>query len=289
MSKLTRQSGCKVNLLLNILGKRADGFHELETLIQPIGLFDTLEFEKAKELKLSCSQPDLPIDARNLVHRAATLFFEQTRIEAGVRIHLEKRIPLAAGLGGGSGNAATTLLGLNELFDKPVGMEDLEALAGRLGSDVPFFLQNDPALAIGRGEQIEPLAPFQSLQGKWFVLVYPGFGVPTAWAYEHLKQFPAAMNGTKGRAQQLAHKLQGRDLRAASPHFYNSLELPVLRKYPLLAMIREFLEAEGSIVARMSGSGSTIFGIVEDESAAKTLQDKVKNKFGGCWTASVAA
>jgi len=287
--KLTKQSGCKVNLLLNILGKRPDGFHELETLIQPIGLFDTLDFEKAKGLKLSCNQPDLPTDARNLVHRAATLFFEQTRLEAGVQIHLEKRIPLAAGLGGGSGNAATTLLGLNELFDKPVGMEDLEGLAARLGSDVPFFLQDDPALAIGRGEQIEPLAPFQGLQGKWFVLVYPGFGVPTAWAYEHLKQFPAAMNGTMGRAQQLAHKLRGRDLRGASRHFYNALELPVLRKYPLLAMIRELLEAQGSIVARMSGSGSTIFGIVEDESAANALQEKVKDKFGGCWTASVAA
>ena len=289
MLTLTKQSGCKVNLLLNILGKRPDGFHELETLIQPIAVFDTLEFKKDKGLALSCSQPGLPLDSRNLVHRAATLFFERSRITPQVHIELQKRIQMAAGLGGGSGNAAITLVGLNELFDNLLDMADLQALAASLGSDVPFFLQSGPALAIGRGEQIEPLQAFQSLSGKCFVLVYPGFGVATAWAYEHLKEFPVAVNGEPGRARQLARKLQGPDVRGAAPDFYNALEFPVLRKHPLLALIREFLEAEGALVSRMSGSGSTIFGIVPDERAGKVIAEKVRERFTGSWTAVAAA
>jgi 4-diphosphocytidyl-2-C-methyl-D-erythritol kinase len=290
VSILSRQSGCKVNLLLNILGKRPDGFHELETIMQPIALFDELRFEQsASGVQLTCSEPALPTDSRNLVHRAATSFLEAASIRAGVRIHLEKRIPMAAGLGGGSANAATGLLGLNELFGQPLAAARLHELAASLGSDVPFFLQPNPALATGRGEQLQPLEPFAALRGKAFVLVYPGFGVPTDWAYQHLASFPDAMNGKPGRATQLAAKLKQNDLAAAAPHFYNALEFPVLRKYPLLAIIREFMESERATVARMSGSGSTIFGITEHEASARSLEEKVRGKFGPCWTAVVPA
>ena len=151
---LTRHSPCKVNLLLNILGKRPDGFHALETVIQPIAVFDVLTFQRGDRLDLACSDPNLPVDSRNLVHRAATEFFKAAEIPAGVRIHLEKRIPVAAGLGGGSGNAAVTLLSLNELFGNPLQPSQMHGLAASIGSDVPFFLQSKPALAVGRGEQI---------------------------------------------------------------------------------------------------------------------------------------
>src|SRR6266436_7306767 len=182
---LEKQSPCKINLLLNILGRRADGFHELETVIQPIGLYDLLSFKRVgQEIELTCSNPSLPADSQNLVHRAASAFLEAAKITDGVQIHLEKHLPLAAGLGGGSGNAATTLLALNELFDAPLSSEQLRAIAAGLGSDIPFFLQTKPALATGRGERIQPLDFFPGLRGAWFSLMYPGFGIPTPWAYQ---------------------------------------------------------------------------------------------------------
>src|SRR6267154_407134 len=169
--QLEKQSPCKINLLLNILGRRADGFHELETVIHPIALYDLLTFKRAgRGIELSCSNASLPTDSRNLVHRAATAFMEAAKITDGVQIHLEKHLPLAAGLGGGSGNAATTLLALNEVFDKPLTSEQLHTLAAGLGSDIPFFLQTKPALATGRGERIQPLDAFPALRDAWFVL-----------------------------------------------------------------------------------------------------------------------
>ena len=162
--RLEKKSPCKVNLLLNILGRRADGFHELETVMQPVNLFDELIFERGgKGIQLTCSENNLPADSKNLVHRAAAVFLSAAQISAGVKIHLEKKIPLAAGLGGGSGNAATTLLALNELFGRPLAAEKLFEIAAALGSDIPFFLQNKPALATGRGEKIQPIEPFPAL------------------------------------------------------------------------------------------------------------------------------
>src|SRR5689334_23187055 len=156
--QLEKQSPCKINLLLNILGRRADGFHELETVIQPIALYDRLSFMRAgRGIELTCNNSSLPTDSRNLVHRAAAAFLAATNISDGVRIHLEKHLPLAAGLGGGSGNAATTLLALNELFEAPLTSDQLQTIAASLGSDIPFFLQTKPALAAGRGERIQPL------------------------------------------------------------------------------------------------------------------------------------
>ncbi len=286
---LEKESPCKVNLLLNILGRRADGFHELETLLHPIGLYDHLTFSRApRGIELSCSDPALPTDSRNLVYRAAALFLEAARIREGVRLRLEKRIPLAAGLGGGSGDAATALLGLNELFGGPLGPEVLQALAARCGSDVPFFLRSGPAIGTGRGEQIEPLEPFPALAGKAFFLVHPGFGVSTPWAYGQLARFPQALEGRPGRARRLAALLQVGDLKAAVAEFYNSLEAPVLEKYPILALYQEFLRAHGALAALMSGSGSTTFALLDHLAAAQAVAEKVKAKFGpALWTAAV--
>src|SRR5262245_37995767 len=151
MKTLEKQSPCKVNLLLNILGRRPDGFHELETVIHPVAVFDTLSLTReGNGIHLTCRDPNLPTDSRNLVYRAAATFLEEAKIKDGVRLDLEKRIPLAAGLGGGSGNAATTLLGLNELFGQPLAHSKLHEIAAGLGSDIPFFLQSKPALATGR-------------------------------------------------------------------------------------------------------------------------------------------
>ena len=286
---LEKDSPCKVNLLLNILGKRPDGYHELETVMQPVRFCDRLTFERRGiSVELSCSDASLPVDSHNLVYRAAAAFLAAVRTSEGVRIHLEKRIPLAAGLGGGSGNAATTLLALNELFAKPLADVELDRIAAGLGSDIPFFLQDGPALATGRGEKIRPLRSFAALRNRAFLLIHPGFGISTPWAYQQLARFPGALNGQAGRAEQLVSRLETEDLRSAGTDFYNSLEAPALEKYPILAIYQEFLRAEGALAALMSGSGSTTFAIAENVAAAETIREKFKSKFGAtAWTAVV--
>ncbi|MFZ0829271.1 MAG: 4-(cytidine 5'-diphospho)-2-C-methyl-D-erythritol kinase [Verrucomicrobiia bacterium] len=287
--RLEKKSPCKVNLLLNILGRRADGFHELETVMHPVNLFDELRFERGGHgIQLTCNEPALPVDAKNLVYRAAEAFLKLHHLKAGVRIHLEKKIPLAAGLGGGSGNAATTLLGLNEVFGSPLPHPALLTLAAELGSDVPFFLQHRPALATGRGEKVQPLDDFPALHGRAFLLIHPGFGISTPWAYQNLARFPEALHGRPGRAQKLVARLQTGDWHAASAEFYNSLEAPALEKYPVLALFQDFLRANGALAALMSGSGSTTFAIVESVNAGSALVEKFKSKFGAnAWTAVV--
>lgn len=286
---MTRLSPCKVNLILNILGKRPDGFHELETVMQPVALHDELSLERAASgVSLTCSDTTLPTDARNLVHRAATGFLSQAGISEGVRLHLEKRIPLAAGLGGGSGNAATTLLGLNELFGHPLTSTVLNEIAATLGSDIPFFLQTGPGLGTGRGEKIEPLRPFPVLRGAALVLVHPGFGISTPWAYQNLARFPSALNGTPGRAAKLIERLNGTDLWAAAAEFYNSLEAPALEKYPLLELYQRFFRENGAAGTLMSGSGSTTFAIADSEPTARGIEEKFRSHFGAsAWLAVI--
>lgn len=279
------KSPCKVNLLLNILGKRPDGFHELETVMHPVPLHDLLSIERVgKEIQLTCNHPELPTDSKNLVYRAAEAFLKRAKIKEGVRIDLEKKIPLAAGLGGGSGNAATTLLGMNELFGNPLSQKELVEIAASLGSDIPFFLQNKPALATGRGEKIQSLDFFPVLKSAYILLVHPGFGISTAWAYQQLAHFPEALNGKKGRAQKLISALQGNSLKTAAGEFYNSLEAPALKKHPLLVLFQEFFKENGAATL-MSGSGSTTFALVDGQKAAENVLEKFKVKFGrGFWT-----
>ena len=284
---LVRPSPAKVNLILNILGRRPDGFHELETVMHPVDLCDELRFERAgHEVELTCNDPSLAVDGTNLVVRAAQAFRSAADLGEGVRIHLEKRIPMAAGLGGGSGNAATTLLGLNELFGRPLPDTTLTELAAQLGSDVPFFLQPRPALATGRGERVTSLDWFQALQGVWTLLIHPGFGIATPWAYQNLARFPAALNGTAGRAARLVEKLQHATLAEAAAGFYNSLEAPALDKYPILALYQEFLREAGALATLMSGSGSTTFALAADQAGAEGLRDCFVGRFGtSSWTA----
>jgi 4-diphosphocytidyl-2-C-methyl-D-erythritol kinase len=287
--RLEKKSPCKVNLILNILGRRADGFHELETVMQPVNICDEMVFERAgAALQLTCSNPELPVDSKNLVHRAATAFLAAANISDGVKIHLQKNLPLAGGIGGGSANAAVAFSALNELFGSPLPLEKLHELAAALGSDVPFFLYDKPALATGRGEKVRTLENFPALKGRAFFLVHPGFGISTPWSYQNLARFPEALNGQAGRAQKLVSLLQTGDLKTASSEFYNSLEAPAFDKFPVLALYKEFLRENGAPVSLMSGSGSTTFAIAENLAAAENLAEKFKSQFGdNGWTATV--
>jgi 4-diphosphocytidyl-2-C-methyl-D-erythritol kinase len=263
----------------------------LETIMQPVSLCDELSFERGgSSLVLSCNNPELPTDASNLVHRAASAFLTAAHISDGVRIHLEKKLPLAGGIGGGSANAAVTLTALNELFDAPLPVEKLHELAAALGSDVPFFLYDCPALATGRGEKVVRLENLPALRGKAFFLVHPGFGISTPWSYQNLARFPAALNGQPGRAQKLSSELQSSDLTSAAvANFYNSLEAPAFNKFPVLLLYQEFMRENGALAALMSGSGSTTFAITANLAAAETLAEKFKAQFGpNGWLATVA-
>jgi len=280
---LIRSSPCKVNLLLNILGRRPDGFHDLETLFQPVPLCDELTFELAGEsgIHFTCDHPELPTDRSNLVVRAAEQFLvEAQQAGQGIRIHLTKRIPLAAGLGGGSSNAAQTLVGLNELLGQPLTLASLDRIAATLGSDVNFFLQDQPARATGRGERVEPLAPFDALRGRGMILYHPGFGISTAWAYRELAQHPEALNGRPGRVDALERALRSGDLAEAGQCFYNSLEAPALHKYPILDLYQRFLRENGAWAALMSGSGSTTFALFPDEATARAAVTPFEAQFG---------
>lgn len=280
---LRRLSPCKVNLLLNILRRRPDGYHDLETLFHHVPLFDELEFELIDKagVALSCNHPELPTDGTNLVVRAAERFLAESGLEGrGVSIRLTKRIPLAAGLGGGSSNAAHTLSGLNELFGNPLAADALDRIAAGLGSDVNFFLQDRPAMATGRGEVVTSVDPFAALKGRAMLLYHPGFGISTAWAYKELANHPEALNGRPGRVGELVSLLRSGDLAAAGGAFFNSLEAPALRKYPVLAMYQEFFRTHGAWAALMSGSGSTTFALFYDEADAKAVIGPFEKAFG---------
>ncbi len=283
---LIKKSGCKVNLLLNILGKREDGFHELESVMQPVPLYDQLEFSiGGSSIQLTTNHPDLPCDGSNLIVRAAEKLRVIGNLTDGVRIHVEKRIPMEAGLGGGSSNAAVTLTGLNELFGYPASPDQLHDIAAGLGSDIPFFLQNQPALAMGRGERIQLLKPFSPLERLSIVLVQPGFGISTAWSYNALAEFPDALNGREGRAQELIDAFDTTNGNWRDK-LYNSLEYPAFRKYPVLQLYVSAFKNFGAQAALMSGSGSTVFAYFNSRSEAESGVESFQSKFGNAgWSA----
>ena len=281
---LVIKSPCKVNLLLNVVGRREDGFHEIESIMQPVPIYDELHIERAGSgVELTCSNPRLSVGVDNLVHRAATEFLKLTKF-GGVRIHLVKNLPLAAGIGAGSSNAAMTLRGLNQLNNQPLSAGSILELAAKLGSDVPFFLQDDPALVTGRGEFVRSLKPFSALIGSGMLLVHPGFGVNTPWAYQALAKNPEPFE-VEGHAERMINSLGEGRLEG----FNNSLEAAVFPKFPVLPLIKEFFFANGVRASLMSGSGSTMFAITGDRPSAEALRAKYHDRFGQAgWSATVA-
>ena len=250
-SRLVTRPPAKVNLTLEVLGRRSDGYHDIRSLMVRVGLYDRLTIETGVEgLTLLCPDANLPGDESNLAMAAALAFREETGGPDGLRITLHKGIPTAAGLGGGSSDAASVLKGLNGLMGNPLSRDRLMELGLRLGSDVPFFIAGVPAVAEGRGEK---LTPARDLPPMWYVLVNPGFGVSAAWAYRNLK-----LTGSS-----FGSKIQCLDgiLSGARIELHNDLEGVVARSHPEVLEIKEFLMAQGAEGALMSGSGPTVFGV----------------------------
>ncbi|MBI4610817.1 MAG: 4-(cytidine 5'-diphospho)-2-C-methyl-D-erythritol kinase [Candidatus Rokubacteria bacterium] len=271
------RASAKVNLALEVLGKRQDGYHELVTLLQAVDLSDRLVIEEADALSLKTNDPGIPTDDGNLVVRSARLLQAVAGIPKGAQIALEKRIPIAAGLGGGSSDAAATLWGLNRLWGLRWPSRRLVELATRVGMDVPFFLTGGRALATGRGEILKPLpaAPALSL-----VLVYPNFPLSTREVYGRV---PPDLTTDGSRTKELIGALATRSAARAAAHLYNSLEAVVEPIYPALARIKAALLGAGALGAVMSGSGPTVVGVARSFDHARQMRNRLTTGKWSCW------
>jgi 4-diphosphocytidyl-2-C-methyl-D-erythritol kinase len=277
VERLRLKAPAKINLYLKITGQREDGYHELNTLMQKIALYDRLELEFMQEpgIHLSCPGSDLAVDDRNIVYRAARLFMERAgKTDQGIRIVLEKNIPVAAGLGGGSSNAASTLLGLDKLFATQIPGEELTAMGLLLGADVPFFIyQRAAALATGIGEKLTPAVP---LAGYHVLLVNPGIIVSTKWAYETFA-LTSGENIFNLSSSQNEHDGGNADLTFCNTPFQlgqlsNDLETVTADKYSVISEIKQGLLDAGAAGSLMSGSGPTVFGLFADEAYRQAEQ-----------------
>lgn len=267
---MTFHSPAKINLWLRVLGKRSDGFHEVQTRLCRLALGDTVELEhcgKGTQVSLTCSDPTVPLDESNLAMRALRAFENRTGKQSSWRLHLEKKIPAGAGLGGGSSNAATVLKGANQLKGSPLSLAQLIELAAQIGSDVPCFLLDTPAAdGAGRGEQVTPAEFPWNLP---LVLIKPPFPIPTPWAYKRWaesKEIPGILY-----APQLC----------PWGAMVNDLERPVFEKFILLPTMKNWLLEHSEVrAALMSGSGSTMFAITDTPAQAAEMAEKAREWCG---------
>ena len=297
---LTLTAPAKINWFLKVLGLRDDGFHEIQSLIQKVTLYDRLTFTPADTLSI-VTDTQIPLED-NLIYKAAVLLQKKCGIDAGAVIGLDKNIPMGAGLGGGSSDAATALVGLNELWSLGLTTEELSSLAEQLGSDVPFFLHGPLSFISGRGENI---ALRNALKTINILLVKPSFDISTAWAYKkfsHIRSVDildvggtsSAMyynNGLEltkkaGKVNNIEHFI--RNIERAEPgditdDVYNDLELVVIESFPVIAEIKERLREQGAGFTLMSGSGSTVFGVFDSREKA----EDASISFQDFWTAVV--
>ncbi len=262
----------KVNLTLEVLGKRPDGYHNIESLVQKISLYDRITIREVPEsgVHLTCSDPDVGSGPDNLVYQAARLFMDATgRSGSGVAIDLKKQIPHGAGLGGGSSDAASVIMGLNSLWNLSLPLEEQERIAVQIGSDVPLFLHPSPSLISGRGEVVTP-APARIR--ACFLIVFPGFSVSTQWAYSNFRL--AKDHLTKDHGKYTLSGLQKAGGGELPPNRWqeflvNDLETAVRKKHPEIGRCIEELLLLGAGASQMSGSGSAVFGLFEDRLTAQ--------------------
>lgn len=279
MTEKTRlYAPAKVNFRLDVLKRRPDGYHELRMIMQRIDLCDEIEISTRREsgISLSCNLPYIPLDRRNIVWRAAEEMLKHTGKDIGINIKIKKLIPVGAGLGGGSSDAATTLMGLNDLLGIGLTDQQLMGTGLKLGADVPFFIFKKPAVAEGIGEKLQPLEKIPQL---WLVLVNPAIHVSTSWAYQNL-----GLTSEKVAAKiPLLYESAADVCRILA----NDLETVTIGRFPVIAEIKRKLMNAGADGALMSGSGSTVFAVFAGEEAAKSTLAALS--FDQSWFTAVAA
>lgn len=268
----------KINLWLEVIRKREDGYHELSSLMLPVSIFDRIVIEVGAAggpVSLRCSSPEIPADSRNLAWRAAERFLEAGGAARAIHIVLEKKIPSGAGLGGGSADAAGVLLALNFAFENVLTAAELHTLALGLGADVPFFLHQRPALATGIGEKLEfadgvPEYPL--------LLIKPPVSVPTAWVYSNLKL-------TRGMSYITLNRFNTA-CREPAEVIENDLESVTIPEYPIISELKKWLLGRGALASSMSGSGPAVFGIFESIEAALAAEADAKRHWPGFWAST---
>lgn len=276
---LTLSANAKINLTLDILGTREDGYHEVAMIMQEISLHDTLSMGKINQgisltIAIEGQKGTLPADESNLCWKAAALVQKEYNLQEGVEIHLIKRIPMAAGLAGGSADAAAVLKGMNHLFRLGMTEARLCELGARLGSDIPFCIMGGTMLATGRGEVLTRLPSFPRFS---VVLAKPPVGVSTAWAY---KTYDAGYDGPHPDNEAMLEAIHGGDAHKAAGLLCNVLEGVTETEHPVIADYKRLMLEHGAMASMMSGSGPTVFGLVREKQQAWHLADTLK-KYDG--------
>lgn len=270
MDELVISSPAKINLFLEVVGRRPDGYHEIESVMQLVDLCDQVHLRRsARDIRVSVTGAELPSGRGNLAYKAAALILGAAAHRGGVHIHLEKRIPVAGGLGGGSSNAAAVLVGLNRLYDLGQPREALKTLGAQLGSDVPFFLSEGLAIATGRGEVLTPLPPWPR---QWLVLANPGVPISTAWAY---REASSKLTDWQRRASMHTLIADGR-LTWPPGWAFNRLEAVVLPHRGEVRALRALLQEGGGSPVLMSGSGASLFAVVPDAITGQALAARAR-------------
>lgn len=282
MSVLEVPAHAKINLSLDVLGKREDGYHELRMIMQTVHLHDKVLIETTKEagIALECDSKWVPLDSRNTVWKAARLLMEHCGIKSGIKIKIKKRIPVAAGLAGGSADAAAVLKGLNKLFSAGLDQFRLKELSKQVGADVPYCIEGGTKLAEGIGERLTPLRDFSGVD---IVLVKPKIGISTAWVYGNLN-VSGIMQQDRPDTELLISALTTGNLPTIAGHMRNVLEVVTIPKYGIIREAKERLMKAGALGSMMSGSGPTVFGIFSDTAAAvKAYDDLSKDRRWQCF------
>jgi 4-diphosphocytidyl-2-C-methyl-D-erythritol kinase len=274
---LVLRTSAKVNLALEVLGKRGDGYHEIATVLQAVDLFDRLTVDPDETLSLHTDDPELPTDDGNLVMRAARLLQKAAGVDRGARLRLHKRIPVAAGLGGGSSDAAAALTGLNRLWGLRWPRPRLQELAVELGMDVPFFLGTGRAVARGRGEQ---LATLPGGGGYALVLVNPRAPLSTKEVYGRV---PVGWHAEPTGTERVIEALRRRNVGVLAAALTNNLERVVEPVLPVIGRMKAALLAAGALGAIMSGSGPTVFGLARSLDHARQIRSRISRAGWACW------
>ncbi len=266
---VTKRSPAKVNLYLRVLGRRENSYHDIVSLMQRISIYDEMDFAPGgKAIVIKCPGTSLPENERNIVHQAANLLFSQASYSSGIEITIRKKIPIAAGLGGGSSNAATTLVTLNNLMEFNYSKDELMKIGAKLGADVPFFVFNKTAWASGIGDQLQAV---ENIPQIWFVLVNPCFDISTKMVYENLNL-------------RLTNKVRKFNIPRFNTLYdvvnklHNDLEKVTLNLHPIIKDLKELLVAYGALGSLMSGSGPTVFGIFADKEDALRAEEKLREE-----------
>ncbi len=262
----------KINLSLDILGKLPNGYHSVEMVMQAIPLCDRvmIECQAGEGISIVCDKEGVPTDSRNSAYKGAKLFLEETGITARVKITLDKKIPAAAGMAGGSTDASAVLRGLNDIYGKPLKEERLMELCLKIGADVPFCLMGGCALSQGIGEVLTPIVP---LKGAYLVVAKPNFDVSTKWVYENLD---LAKVTKRPKTQAVISAISEGDLTALAENTANVLETVTEKEYPVISEYKSLLREKGAVLSLMSGSGPTVFGIFEAREKAEEAFESIK-------------